>query len=92
MEECERLDSERTELTEFQCEASDVISQEDEEEDEVEELQNRCLTHPTGPNTNMTILSIKFVKNLVTFISALCSFAISLLLKIQWLESVMRVA
>uniref|UniRef100_A0A3Q2ZG82 Cardiomyopathy associated 5 n=1 Tax=Hippocampus comes TaxID=109280 RepID=A0A3Q2ZG82_HIPCM len=40
MEECESLDSERTELTEFQCEASDVISQEDEEEDEVEELRN----------------------------------------------------
>ncbi|XP_051924790.1 cardiomyopathy-associated protein 5 isoform X2 [Hippocampus zosterae] len=37
MEECGSLDSE---LTEFQCEASDVISQEDEEEDEVEELRN----------------------------------------------------
>ncbi|XP_061527726.1 LOW QUALITY PROTEIN: cardiomyopathy-associated protein 5 [Phycodurus eques] len=38
MEECESLDSEMTELTEFQCEASDVINQDDE--DEVEELQN----------------------------------------------------
>nr|XP_057927987.1 cardiomyopathy-associated protein 5 [Doryrhamphus excisus] len=36
MEECE--ESEVTELTEFQCEASDVTSQDDE--DEVEELQN----------------------------------------------------
>ncbi|XP_061672720.1 cardiomyopathy-associated protein 5 [Syngnathoides biaculeatus] len=35
MEECESLDSE---MTEFQCEASDVINQDDE--DEVEELQN----------------------------------------------------
>ncbi|KAM4575970.1 cardiomyopathy-associated protein 5 [Odontesthes bonariensis] len=38
MEERESLDSEMTELQEFQCEASDVISQDDE--DEVEELQN----------------------------------------------------
>ncbi|XP_077457161.1 cardiomyopathy-associated protein 5 [Stigmatopora argus] len=38
MEECENLDFELTKLTEFQGEASDVISQDDE--DEVEELQN----------------------------------------------------
>ncbi|XP_070759932.1 cardiomyopathy-associated protein 5 [Enoplosus armatus] len=38
MEECESLDSEMTELQEFQCEASEAISQDDE--DEVEELQN----------------------------------------------------
>lgn len=40
MEECENLDSE---MQEFQCEASETISQDDE--DEVEELQNRCFTH-----------------------------------------------
>ncbi|XP_051806956.1 cardiomyopathy-associated protein 5 [Acanthochromis polyacanthus] len=38
MEECESLDTEMTELQEFQCETSDAISQDDE--DEVEELQN----------------------------------------------------
>ncbi|XP_077565181.1 uncharacterized protein LOC144180902 [Stigmatopora nigra] len=38
MEECENLDFELTKLTEFQGEASDIISQDDE--DEVEELQN----------------------------------------------------
>ncbi|KAM7391756.1 hypothetical protein PAMP_022417 [Pampus punctatissimus] len=38
MEECESLDSEMTELQELQCGASDVISQDDE--DEVEELHN----------------------------------------------------
>ncbi|XP_076586665.1 cardiomyopathy-associated protein 5 [Chaetodon auriga] len=38
MEECESLDSEMTELQEFHCEASEAISQDDE--DEVEELQN----------------------------------------------------
>ncbi|XP_044052677.1 cardiomyopathy-associated protein 5 isoform X2 [Siniperca chuatsi] len=38
MEECESLDSEMTDLQEFQCEASEAISQDDE--DEVEELQN----------------------------------------------------
>ncbi|XP_057688565.1 cardiomyopathy-associated protein 5 [Corythoichthys intestinalis] len=38
MEECEISDTEITKLTEFQGEASDVISQDDE--DEVEELQN----------------------------------------------------
>lgn len=43
MEECESLDSEMTDLQEFQCEASEAISQDDE--DEVEELQNRCSTH-----------------------------------------------
>lgn len=47
MEECESLDSEMTELQEFQCGASDTISQDDE--DEVEELQNRCLIHLSGP-------------------------------------------
>lgn len=40
MEGCESVGSEVTELQEFQCEASDVISQDDE--DELEELQNRC--------------------------------------------------
>lgn len=39
MEECESVD----ELQEFHCEASEAISQDDE--DEVEELQNRCFTH-----------------------------------------------
>lgn len=39
MDECESLYSEMTELQEFQCEASDVMSQDDE--DELEELQNR---------------------------------------------------
>lgn len=39
MEECDSLDSE---VTEFQCEASEATSQDDE--DEVEELQNRYLT------------------------------------------------
>lgn len=39
MEECDSLDSE---VTEFQCEASEAASQDDE--DEVEELQNRYLT------------------------------------------------
>lgn len=43
MEECESLDSEMTELREFQHGASETISQDDE--DEVEELQNRCSTH-----------------------------------------------
>lgn len=43
MEECESLDSEMTELPEFPCDASEAISQDDE--DEVEELQNRCFTH-----------------------------------------------
>lgn len=43
MEECESLDSEMTDLQEFQCDASETISQDDE--DEVEELQNRCSTH-----------------------------------------------
>lgn len=43
MEECESLDSEMTELQQFHCEASEAISQDDE--DEVEELQNRCFTH-----------------------------------------------
>ncbi|GLD70704.1 cardiomyopathy-associated protein 5-like protein, partial [Lates japonicus] len=38
MEECESLDSEMTELQEFQCETSEAISQDDE--DEVEELRN----------------------------------------------------
>ncbi|XP_039476281.1 cardiomyopathy-associated protein 5 isoform X1 [Oreochromis aureus] len=38
MDECESLYSEMTELQEFQCEASDVMSQDDE--DELEELQN----------------------------------------------------
>lgn len=42
MEECEGLDSEMTELQELQCEASEDVSQDDE--DEVEELHNRCLT------------------------------------------------
>lgn len=42
MEECENLDSETTELQDFQCESSEIISQDDE--DEVEELQNRCYT------------------------------------------------
>lgn len=41
MEECESLESEMTELQEFEGEASEAISQDDE--DEVEELQNRCL-------------------------------------------------
>lgn len=40
MEECDSLDSE---VTEFQCEVSEVASQ-DDEDDEVEELQNRYLT------------------------------------------------
>lgn len=40
MEQCESLDAEMTELRDFQCEASDAISQDDE--DEVQELQNRC--------------------------------------------------
>lgn len=39
MDECESLYSEMMELQEFQCEASDVMSQDDE--DELEELQNR---------------------------------------------------
>lgn len=43
MEECESLDSEMTELPEFQHGPSETISQDDE--DEVEELQNRCSTH-----------------------------------------------
>ena len=43
MEECESLDSEMTDLQEFQCDASETVSQDDE--DEVEELQNRCSTH-----------------------------------------------
>ncbi len=43
MEECESLDSEITELQGFQCEASEAISQDDE--DEVEELHNRCFTY-----------------------------------------------
>ncbi|XP_051277510.1 cardiomyopathy-associated protein 5 [Dicentrarchus labrax] len=38
MEECASLDSEMTELQEFECEASEAISQDDE--DEVEELRN----------------------------------------------------
>ncbi|XP_068994735.1 cardiomyopathy-associated protein 5 isoform X2 [Embiotoca jacksoni] len=38
MEDGESLDSEMTELQEFRCEASDAISQDDE--DEIEELQN----------------------------------------------------
>ncbi|XP_040898037.1 cardiomyopathy-associated protein 5 [Toxotes jaculatrix] len=38
MEECENLDSEMTELREFECGASEAISQDDE--DEVEELRN----------------------------------------------------
>ncbi|XP_018524044.1 cardiomyopathy-associated protein 5 isoform X1 [Lates calcarifer] len=38
MEECESLDSEMTELQEFQCETSEAASQDDE--DEVEELRN----------------------------------------------------
>lgn len=42
MEECENLDSETTELQDFQCESSEILSQDDE--DEVEELQNRCFT------------------------------------------------
>ncbi len=43
MEECESLDSEITELQEYQCEASEAISQDDE--DEVEELHNRCFKY-----------------------------------------------
>lgn len=40
MEQCESLDSEMTDLQECQSEMSEAISQDDE--DEVEELQNRC--------------------------------------------------
>ena len=40
MEGCGSLDSEMTELHEFQCEASETNSQDDQ--DELEELQNRC--------------------------------------------------
>jgi len=43
MEECESLESEVTELQECQSEASEAISQDDE--DEVELLKNRFLTH-----------------------------------------------
>lgn len=43
MEECESLDSEMTELQGFQHGSSETMSQDDE--DEVEELQNRCFTH-----------------------------------------------
>lgn len=39
MEECDSLDSE---VTEFQCEASEAASQDDD--DELEELQNRYPT------------------------------------------------
>lgn len=42
MEECSSLDSE---VTEFQCEASEAASQDDDDDDEeVEELQNRYLS------------------------------------------------
>lgn len=50
MEECESLDSEMTELQEFQCETSEAASQDDE--DEVEELRNRCFTHSSGHTLN----------------------------------------
>lgn len=40
MEGCESLDSEVAELKEFQCGAPEAIDQDDE--DEMEELQNRC--------------------------------------------------
>lgn len=43
MEECENLDSEMTELHRFQHGSSETVSQDDE--DEEEELQNRCSTH-----------------------------------------------
>lgn len=43
MDECESLDSEMTELQEFQSEVSEAMSQDDE--DEMEELQNRCFTY-----------------------------------------------
>lgn len=43
MEECESLDSEMTELQGFQQGSSETMSQDDE--DELEELQNRCSTH-----------------------------------------------
>lgn len=46
MEGCEGLDSEMTELLEFQSDASEAISQDDE--DELEELQNRCFTLLSG--------------------------------------------
>lgn len=42
MDECESLDSEMTELQEFQSEG-EAMSQDDE--DEVEELQNRCFSY-----------------------------------------------
>lgn len=42
MEECQSLDSEMTELQGFQRGSSETMSQDDE--DEVEELQNRCFT------------------------------------------------
>lgn len=43
MEECESLDSEMTELQGFQHGSSETLSQDDE--DELEELQNRCSTN-----------------------------------------------
>lgn len=43
MEECESLDSEMTELQELQCESPEATGQDDE--DEVEELRNRCLIY-----------------------------------------------
>lgn len=43
MEECESLDSEMTELQGFPHGSSETLSQDDE--DELEELQNRCSTH-----------------------------------------------
>lgn len=46
MEECESLDTEMTDLQEFECGPSDSISQDDE--DEVEELHNRCLIRLSG--------------------------------------------
>ena len=48
MEEYESLDADMTELQDFQCGPSDSISQDDE--DEVEELHNRCLIHLSGPD------------------------------------------
>lgn len=54
MDECESLYSEMTELQEFQCEASDVMSQDDE--DELEELQNRWFTKKEKEKKNLNNL------------------------------------
>lgn len=43
MEECESLDPDMTELQESQSDALEAVSQDDE--DEVEELQNRCFIY-----------------------------------------------